>query len=246
MPKVPQTPQAESFHNALHDTLPEWLGNAFRPDAEATLLPSELLLRFGVAFVLGCAVAGIYRLVHGKPRGQSVGLMASLVLLTVLIGMVTLVIGNNVARAFSLAGVLAIVRFRTVVEDTRDTGFVIFAVAVGMAVGAGFLTIPLVGIPIAGVAAYLFRPRDGASLSGPRDFTLTVRVGAGHSPEVLLRESFAKHLERSRLVATTTARQGAALDLTYGVRLRREDTALALVAELNGLEGIQSIELRQV
>ena len=49
-------------------------------------------------------------------------------LLTILIAMVTMVIGNNMARAFGLVGALSIVRFRTVVEDTRDTAFVIFAV----------------------------------------------------------------------------------------------------------------------
>ena len=58
-------------------------------------------------------------------------------LLSILIAMVTQVIGDNVARAFSLVGALSIVRFRTVVRDTVDTAFVIFAVAVGMAVGAG-------------------------------------------------------------------------------------------------------------
>src|SRR3712207_7596331 len=51
--------------------------------------------------------------------------------------MVTQVIGDNIARAFSLVGALSIVRFRTVVRDTQDTAYVIFAVAVGMAVGAG-------------------------------------------------------------------------------------------------------------
>ena len=50
--------------------------------------------------------------------------------------MVSMVIGNEIARAFSLVGALSIVRFRTVVEDTRDTAFVIFAVVVGMALGA--------------------------------------------------------------------------------------------------------------
>src|SRR2546430_13730647 len=45
----------------------------------------------------------------------------------------TQVIGDNVARAFSLVGALSIVRFRTVVRDTQDTAYVIFAVVVGMA-----------------------------------------------------------------------------------------------------------------
>ena len=57
-------------------------------------------------------------------------------LLSILIAMVTQVIGDNIARAFSLVGALSIVRFRTVVRDTQDTAFVIFAVAVGMAMGA--------------------------------------------------------------------------------------------------------------
>src|SRR5207248_6540957 len=104
----------------------------------------------------------------------------------------TMVIGNNSARAFSLVGVLAIVRFRTVVEDTRDTAFVIFAVAVGMAVGAGFLKVALVGLPFAAAAAFLFRP-PSAPQTGPSDFTLALRVGAGHDPEALVREPFGKH-----------------------------------------------------
>ena len=46
-------------------------------------------------------------------------------------------------------------------------------------------------------------------------------------------------------MATTTARQGIALELTYRVRLRSEESAVTLVAELNGTDGVQSVELRQ-
>jgi uncharacterized membrane protein YhiD involved in acid resistance len=219
--------------------MPEWLHDSFDKGLDVSV--SLLAVRLAVAFVLGCVVAGVYRLTHGRGRDQAAGLTATLVLLTVLIAMVTLVIGNSVARAFSLVGALAIVRFRTVVEDTRDTAFVICAVAVGMAVGAGFLTVPLVGLPFAALAAFLFRPPAG---DPGREFALTVRVGAGHPPDVLLREAFGKHLERVRLTATATARQGAALDLTYAVRLRREESAVTLVAELNALEGVQEVELR--
>ena len=222
--------------------MPEWLHDAFT--VEADVQPAVLVKRLAVALALGCVVAAVYRLTHGRRAEQAAGLAATLVLLTVLIGMVTLVIGNSVARAFSLVGALAIVRFRTVVEDTRDTAFVIFAVAVGMAVGAGFLTVPLVGIPFAAAAAFLFRPR-GAARPGPAEYTLALRVGAGQGPEALVREAFGKHLNGWRLLAMATARQGAALDLTYGVRLRRDEAAVAFVAELHGLEGVQSVELRQ-
>jgi uncharacterized membrane protein YhiD involved in acid resistance len=221
----------------------EWLQVSFKHEQN---LDQQLLgaqaTQLAVAFFWGLIVGGIYRVTTGNHRSQSSGMVATLVLLTILIGMVTLVIGNSVARAFSLVGALAIVRFRTIVEDTRDTAFVICAVAVGMASGAGFLMIPLIGMPFVAVAAWLFRPRDPAL---GRDFNLIVRVGTGRSPSELFTDLFNKHLDRSHLTAIVTARQGAAIDLTYGVRLRQPDGLVPLVAELNALEGVQNVELRQ-
>jgi hypothetical protein len=222
--------------------MPEWLQDSFPSSDDIAM--SLLVLRLTLALVLGCAVAGVYRLTYGQPRGQSAGLVPTLVLLTVLICLVTLVIGNSVARAFSLVGALAIVRFRTVVEDTRDTAFVIFAVAVGMAVGAGFLKVVLVGLPVAAVAALLFRQREPSAPASPNERQLMVRLGIGYDPAVVLKEVFGKHLQEWRLVMTATSRQGAALDLSYLVCVRPEGD-IALVAELNRLEGVQSVELRQ-
>jgi uncharacterized membrane protein YhiD involved in acid resistance len=224
--------------------MPEWLHNSFKGDTD--ILIWDLVIRLTVALVLGCVVAGIYRLTHGK----SLGLLATLVLLTVLIAMVTLVIGNranSIALAFSLVGALGIVRFRTIVEDTRDTAFVIFAVVVGMAAGAGYLdmAVAIVGIPIVTLAAFLFRPRGALAVRGRVEKSLVLRVGFSQQPEMLFQEVFNKHLERYRLIATTTARQGAALELTYAVRLRKDETAIALVSELNRIEGMQGVELRQ-
>jgi uncharacterized membrane protein YhiD involved in acid resistance len=223
--------------------MPEWLEKPFPHGLDMPL--QELLIRLVASLILGCVVAGIYRLSRGRPANGSSGIMPTLVLLTVLICMVTLVIGDSVARAFSLVGALAIVRFRTVVEDTRDTAFVIFSVGVGMALGAGFLRVPLVAIPIAAVAALLFRPARLTVSPAPATRLLTVRVGVGHDPDVLLRKLFDEYLEHWELTAAVTTRQGVAVDLTYAVRLRREAAAVSLVASLNSLEGVQSVELRQ-
>jgi uncharacterized membrane protein YhiD involved in acid resistance len=219
--------------------MPEWLRDGFAHDDEISI--TLLVVRLAVALLLGIVVAGVYRVSRGK-HASAAGLAATLVLLTVLIAMVTIVIGNSVARAFSLVGALAIVRFRTVVEDTRDTAFVIFAVGVGMAVGAGFLRVPLVAIPFATAAALLFRPRT--AMAPARDYTLTVRVGLGHEPDKLLAGPFEKHVAQARMTAALTARQGAALDLTYEIRLRRPDASLVLLSELSAIEGVQSVELR--
>ncbi len=223
--------------------MPEWILSTV--DVNGSGLPlAELAVRLSSGFLLGCIVAGVYRLTCGQTGLRSSSLMATLVLLTILIGMVTLVIGNSVARAFSLVGALSIVRFRTVVEDTRDTAFVIFAVAVGMAAGAGYLAVALVGIPIVGLAAFLYRPHQMPVFSVSPKGTLSLRIGLGRDPEHLLQSALEKHLQSWRLTSTSTAKQGAVIALNYSVQLRDADTAVALVSELNSLEGVQDIDLR--
>lgn len=217
------------------------------PTAAKTPVPGLEVIAglLALSFVYGCLVAGVYRLTQGRARAEAGGLLATLVLLTVLVCMTTLVIGDNTARAFGLVGALSIVRFRTVVEDTRDTAFVIFAVVVGMGVGAGYIGSALVSMPFVALAAWAFRPRESRPVAASNGvYTLTVRVGLNRPADELLAGPFGRHLTSSRLTAAATARQGAALDLTYAVRLAQPDRAAALVAELNSTEGVQSAELK--
>ncbi|WP_437205226.1 DUF4956 domain-containing protein [Planctomicrobium sp. SH664] len=208
------------------------------------LLPLVLItVRLLLGLVFGCLVAGSYWLTQPRLTTRSWSLMSTLVLLTILIGLVTLVIGNNVARAFSLVGTLSIVRFRTVVEDTRDTAFVIFAVAVGMAVGTGYYLAPVVGIPVTTLAAYLFRHREHGHPENSLTRQLNVRVGLGHDARQLLEPKFLAHLRQWDLASVATARQGTAFQLRYEVQLLTADSALTLAAELNRLEGVQEVEI---
>lgn len=222
----------------------DWLQQSLNDGETATL---ELLaLRLILSFVLGCVVAGIYVFTQGKSFSEYTPFVTTIVLLTILIAMVTLVIGNSVARAFSLVGALAIVRFRTVVEDTRDTAFVIFAVVVGMGVGAGYILVPLVGIPVVALASSLLTITGRLHRSRASEFSLTIRLTIGRNPEEVFRELFAKHLSFARLNSTTTARQGSALDYGYLVRLSKEENAVTFVGELNKIEGVQNIELHRL
>jgi hypothetical protein len=93
-------------------------------------------------------------------------------------------------------------------------------------------------------AAYLFRPGGHVATGRTVEATLVLRIGLGHDPEALLGDVFRRHLKEWRITVTGTARQGAALDLTYGVRLLREDGVIPLIRDLNQVEGIQSVELR--
>ncbi len=215
----------------------DWLED---PQANGRLEWGDLLFRLAAGFVMGCLVAGIYRLT--TRRGQGSGLPGTLVLLGVLVAMVMVVIGNNLARAFGLVGALGIVRFRTVVDDARDTAFVMAAVALGMACGAGYRRAPLAVLPLVLAAAWLFRPTAEAVGGGPQRLGLRLGTGAPTEQEV---HALLKHrLPGCRLAALATVRGGAALDVTYLIPPLAGEEALALVAELNRIEGVQAVELK--
>ena len=120
----------------------ENFGQAFASDTSLDL--ANVFLRLVLALALGILVALVHRFTRLRIGRQPDGALAvTLVMLCVLLALTTGVVGDNVARAFSIVGALSIVRFRTVVEDTRDTAFVVFAVVIGLAVGAGYLWLPL-------------------------------------------------------------------------------------------------------
>ena len=204
-----------------------------------------VLVRLLIAMVLGGAVTLVYRLTRAADEAAP-SFIVTLVLLSILIAMVTQVIGDNVARAFSLVGALSIVRFRTVVRDTQDTAYVIFAVAVGMAVGAGHSVLAVSGIGVVALAAFLMR-RGAVALPGRHEtYLLKIRLGLGHDPAMVLRSTFDTYLLARHLLSIETAKQGMALELTYRAALQSEDTAGELVKALNRLEGVQGISLERM
>ena len=118
----------------------------------------DVVVRLVAAAILGLGVTWLYRVTRPKAH-VTTSFAVTLVLLSVLIAMVTQIIGQNVALAFSLVGALSIVRFRTVVRDTEDTAFVIFAVVIGMAVGTQNVIVALTGFVIVGGTVFLMKPR---------------------------------------------------------------------------------------
>jgi uncharacterized membrane protein YhiD involved in acid resistance len=218
--------------------MPEWLLDSWH---ESVKLPTtELLLRLTAAFVLGCIAAGVHRLTTGDSRTP--GLLGTLVLLSVLMAVLTIVVGNSLARAFSLVGSMAIIRFRSVVEDTRDTAFVMLAVVCGMACGSGYVLAAATAIPFVLLGSWFFRPRLESTTDGEQSLTLRLGTASGAEQKVqaLLKERGLSY----RLASLETVRGGAALDVKFVIAALATNVALDLVAELNRIDGVQGVELK--
>jgi hypothetical protein len=221
--------------------MPEWFRESLANGSEPA--PGLLAWRIGIALALGLGVAGIYRWAR---RGEPVQptFSVTLVLLATLIAMVTQVIGDNVARAFSLVGALSVVRFRTVVKDTQDTAFVIFAVVVGMAAGANHLTVAVVGLGMIALAGVFLWPERRGDLWAESLSAITVRIDLATGAQPLVERLLTDLGCRFSLTLAETSRQGASLDLCYSARLRPGTSPASLIREINAIDGVQSVGIR--
>lgn len=229
--------------------MPEWweATNAWMRHAlggnDQPFTSDVIAARVLLAAVYGFVAAVIFRVTLARNRPDVRTMPTTLVLLSALIALVSMVIGNQLAQAFGLVGALSIIRFRTVVDDTADTAFVIFAVVIGMAIGNGYAVLATVGLPLVGCAAWVMawwdRPR-----AVDRRAVLKVRVGLGVDPTTVVAPLFAEHLSEHTLLSLETAAKGTTVEVAYGVRLKGNGAALALVTGLNKADGVQGVELK--
>ena len=106
-------------------------GAAVAPSAEPFIL---MVIAVVSAFVLALPVAWIYMFTRQR-KGYRASDVQALVLMPVVVAGVVVLVKNSVALAFSLAGIVAAVRFRTNLEDSKDATFIFLATALGLACG---------------------------------------------------------------------------------------------------------------
>ena len=210
----------------------------FAPYSLATL--GTIILNLLLAFVLGMVIAAVYRWTANIAENS---MTDALIILCMLIAVVMVVIGDSVARAFSLVGALSIIRFRTVVQDARDIAFVFFSLAVGMAIGAG-------NPPVAVIATFLISVviiglnRWHTAASNDGNFLLTFQVPLETEHEQNHESTFTEQLAVSKLIDQRTTKSGTA-ELKFNVKLKNPKHWTSFVQELSALENITSVRLEK-
>jgi len=202
---------------------------------------SSVLLSLLLAFVLGQALAWVYVWSHsGLSYARS--FTQALVLMTLVVALVMLVIGNSIVTAFGLLGALALIRFRNVLKDTRDTVFVFSALVIGMAVGSQRYLIAVLGtVAISLVVVYLNVTAFGTQ--GRFDGYLTLRLGAPGPATDESKRLLERFCRRVKPVSTRQAGDEPGSELVYQVGLRDRGRGHELIAGLRQLEGVEHASL---
>src|SRR5688572_21091127 len=120
-------------------TGPGMVQQALGPGSLGELLINTMLVILGIVALM-LPVTWVYMSARRVP-GHDQSVVQTLLILPIVVAGIVLIVQNSLALAFSLAGVVAAVRFRTTLDDTRDVVFIFLAIGVGFAGGVHMLAI---------------------------------------------------------------------------------------------------------
>lgn len=193
----------------------------------------QVLVSLVLSFVLCLVLAYFYRQSH-RGLSYSVSFVHAMILLGVTVSVIMLIIGSNIARAFTLVGALSIIRFRNPIKDSRDVAFLFIAMAIGMAVGTGFyLTAVAFTLLISFMAYALTRFEIGTTQR--REVLLKLHVPVSFDYHTALRDVFYRSLREHALLSVESIQGGAQNELVYSVELKAGADEGTFLNELRGL-----------
>ncbi|MFE1207827.1 DUF4956 domain-containing protein [Streptomyces albidoflavus] len=199
-------------------------------ELSGTFSVADVVAAMALSFILSTVIGYVYRYTH-RNVSYSQSYVQTLVIVGMVVALIMLVVGSNLARAFSLVGALSVIRFRNAIKETRDVGFVFLAMAIGMACGARFYTLAAVGAVVICVVVVLMHKFNWFALDVQRQ-VVKVQVPAGEDYTPQIRDVLIKYTSEFELVSTEAIRGGALNEVFYTVRLKKGTEPGALVSAL--------------
>ncbi len=212
-----------------------WVNLLFYSDYDAVGGPEDTLFLLLLAFVVGQVIGWTYMRTH-RVLSYSQTFTSSLVVLPVLVALMMMLMSGSVFIAFGLLAVFAVVRFRNVLKDTRDTCYVLWAIVEGMAVGTRQESTALMGVMVvAGISFYLWITQFGSRQR--YDVVLNLLC----SPECNLQPVLKRHSRKIQLAAQRKV--GDEVDMSYRLQLRDPSRSYELQSDLEKTSGVERVSL---
>ena len=195
----------------------------------------------GSALIMGLLISLVYIYTH-KESGYASSFATTLIMLPAIIATIILLVGSNVARAFSLAGAFSLVRFRSAPGDPKDVAYVFFTVAVGLASGMGFLTYALLFAVILCLAMIVL---EKSHFGNPKDEAMTLKIAIPEdlNYEGLFDDLLKEYTSASTLKRIRTTEFGTLFELVYRIHLKAGTNQKEFLDKLRCRNGNLSISL---
>lgn len=186
-------------------------------DTMASLSIEQVLITIITTVLLGLVIGYTYKGTT-EAGDYTQGFFHTLVMVPALIGLIIMLIGSNVAGAFSLAGAFSIIRFRSTQGNPKDISFVLFAVAAGLACGVGCYLYAVIFTIILCVIIFVFKM---IRLGVPKKSAYVMKITIPESLNFkgIFDEVLGEYSSSYRLTKIKTADMGSVFELSYDLEL---------------------------
>ncbi len=208
-------------------------------DLSGTFSVADIAIAMALSFVLSAMIGWVYRATH-RNVSYSQSYVQTLVVLGMLISLIMLVVGSNIARAFALVGALSAVRFRTAIKETRDVGFIFLVMGVGMAVGTRFYLLAVVAAVAISLIIVVMHRFDWFRLNVRRQ-VVKVQVPSDEDHTQAIQDVLLRHTDEFELVSMESIRAGALIELMYTTKIKKGGEPADLIAALRERNHGQSV-----
>ena len=178
---------------------------------------ADILMTALISVGLGILITLFYGFMNRK-KGFSVEFAVTIIAACSVIGLIIAVIGTNIASAFSLAGIMSIVRFRSSQQKASDIAFLFVAMATGLTVGLGLVLPALVFVIVVGTLLNLYALAAGRVRPETRLLKICVPESmsfAGQFDDILKANTLTYDLKRVRLISS-----GSVMELSYTITMK--------------------------
>lgn len=194
-----------------------------------------------MSFALNLFIAFLYRSTYKGTR-YSQDFVQTLIMIGTITTILIMVVSGNAGIAFGMFAAFSMIRFRRNLGQARDLGFVFFAMAVGMVVGARLYMEAMIVTPLVAGLLYAIAKKDAFA---PRraSHLLMLRMTSDMSFEDLLDPVWADFADRAQLLSVRSAQAGMMTELRYGIQLKPGVQVSALIERLQIASGNNRIIL---
>lgn len=202
----------------------------------------DVLSTVSLSLFLGLYVAFIYRTVT-PGFSYSVSILHTLLYLAMIVSLVMMIISNQIARAFTLVGALAVIRFRTPIKDAKDAAFIFLALAAGMGAGVGLYLVTALGtILIGGFILLIHYAKFGLRAKRETLVKFTVPLNEEEN-SVYHKEVFKRFLRDHKLINTRSLHESGRLELAFLVKPLRTTDMIKFSQVLSSIPQIEKVSV---
>ena len=214
--------------------MPDFL-TAFEPARVLAL--RQIVLTFAMSFVLCFALATVYRWTF-RGLSYSRAFVQTMVLGGMIVSMMIMAIGNNLARGLGILGTLAIIRFRTPIRDSRDMMFLFASLGVGIGCGAGTFNVAIIGTFTVSAAMLLL---NWSPFASRREYEglLRFHMKASSEQDRDVEAAMQQCCSSFHMIGMRESMQGEMLEYSYQIRLIDPSYQAELITLLHKIDDVE-------